>query len=119
MTHLKSFPVIALVIAAYLLMALGGSMLIDADAWAMTMPSGAELTLRGGDLFVLAGLVALFVDVVNSGGSRTVRVLLAGLTAAVAVICLVFVGLAGTATFLLLTLMALAVALARAIGARS
>jgi hypothetical protein len=118
MTHIKTFPLIALVIAAYLLMALGGSMLIDADAWAMTMPSGAELTLRGGDLYVIAGLVALFVDLVNGGGSRATRVLLAGVIAAIAVICLAFVGFAGTATFLTLTIMALVVAVARALGAR-
>ncbi len=119
MSHLRSFPVIALVIAAYLLMALGGSMLIDADAWSMTMPSGAELTLRGGDLFVIAGLVALCIDLMHSGGSRTVRVLLSGLTAAVAIACLVFFGLAGTSTFLLLSLMALIVALVRAAGTRA
>lgn len=118
MTHIKTFPLIALVIAAYLLMALGGGMLIDADAWAMTMPSGAGLTLRGGDLFVIAGLVALFVDLMNGGGSRAIRLLLSGVTAAAAVICLAFVGFAGTATFLILTIMALAAAVVRALGAR-
>lgn len=118
MTNLKSFPLISLVVAAYLLMALGGGMMIDADLWAMTMPSGAGLTLRGGDIFVLAGLVALFADLVHGGGSRALRVVLAGLTAAAALICLLVVGFAGTATFLLLTAMTLVVAAVRAIGTR-
>ena len=62
MTYVLSLPALAIVIAAYLLMAAGGGMAIDADAFSMTLASGAELTLRGGDFLVVAGLIALFLE---------------------------------------------------------
>ena len=45
MKYIISFPALAIVIAAYLLMAAGGDMLIDGDAYSMTLASGAEMTL--------------------------------------------------------------------------
>ena len=99
MTNLKSFPLISLVVG-------------------VNHHAATQRHQQIGDIFVLAGLVALFADLVHGGGSRALRVVLAGLTAAAALICLLVVGFAGTATFLLLTAMTLVVAAVRAIATR-
>ena len=66
MPYIISFPILAIVIAAYLLVAPGGGMLIDGDAYSMTLASGAEMTLRGGDFFIIAGLIALFLEMLKA-----------------------------------------------------
>lgn len=110
MRYVISFPALAIVIAAYLLMAAGGSMLIDGDAFSMTLASGAEMTLRGGDFFVAAGLFALFLEMLKAarpGRATVLDHILSTATFVVALICLLLVDYAGTATFFLLTLMTL------------
>ena len=66
MSYIISFPVLAIVIAVYLMTAAGGGMLLDGDAYSMTLASGAEMTLRGGDFFIIAGLVALFLEMLKA-----------------------------------------------------
>ena len=110
MSYIISFPILAIVIAAYLLMAAGGGMMLDADAFSTTLASGAEFTLRGGDFFVIAGLVALFFEMLKA--ARTTRAtvvdhVLSTATFIVALICFLLVGEAGTPTFFLLMLMTL------------
>ena len=110
MSYLIAFPVLAIVIAAYLLMAPGGGMLIDADALSLTLASGAEMTLRGGDFFVIAGLAALLLEMLKAarpGRASVLDHILSIATFAVALVCFLLVDFAGTATFLLLTLMTL------------
>lgn len=115
MKYVTAFPVLAIVIAAYLLMASGGSMMIDADAYSMTLMSGAEMTLRGGDFFVIAGLVALVVDVLKLRGAGRPSNLQHGLAIAtflVALNGLAMFDFAATATFFLLMVMTLLLVLA-------
>lgn len=115
MKYIAAFPVLAIVIAAYLLMASGGSMMIDADAYSMTLMSGAEMTLRGGDFFVIAGLVALVVDVLKLRGAGRPSNLQHGLAIAtflVALNGLAMFDFAATATFFLLMVMTLLLVLA-------
>ena len=110
MTYIISFPVLAIVIAAYLLLGSGGGMMIDGDAFSMTLASGAEMTLRGGDFFVIAGLLALFLEMVKAARPTRAAVLdhiLSVATFVVALVAFVLVDYAGTATFFLLTLMTL------------
>ena len=110
MPYIISFPILAIVIAAYLLVAPGGGMLIDGDAYSMTLASGAEMTLRGGDFFIIAGLIALFLEMLKAarpGRASILDHLLSTATFAVALVCFLLVESAGTATFFLLTLMTL------------
>lgn len=110
MTYIMSFPILAIVIAAYLLMAAGGGMLLDGDAYSMTLASGAEMTLRGGDFFVIAGLAVLFLEMLKAarpGRATVLDHILSVATFVVALVCFLLLDYAGTATFFLLTLMAL------------
>lgn len=110
MRYIISFPLLAIVIAAYLLMAAGGGMLLDGDAYSVTLASGAEMTLRGGDFFVIAGLLALFLEMFKAarpGRSAILDHILSTATFIVALVCFLLVDYAGTATFFLLTLMTL------------
>ena len=110
MRYLISFPTLAIVIAGYLLMASGGGMLLDGDAYSMVLASGAEITLRGGDFFVIAGLLALFLEMLKAarpGRSAILDHILSTATFIVALVCLLLVSFAGTATFFILTLMTL------------
>jgi len=119
MKYIITFPTLAVVIGAYLLMASGGDMLIDGDAYSAMLMSGTELTLRGGDFFVIAGLVALFLEMAKLSGASMIdntRHVLAILTFIVAANCFVMLDYAGTPAFLMLTIMALAVVLANGVA---
>lgn len=110
MKYIIAFPTLAIVIAAYLLMAAGGDMMIDGDAYSMTLASGAEMTLRGGDFFIIAGLVALLLEMLKAarpGRAAVVDHILSVATFVVALVCFLLVDYAGTATFFILTLMTL------------
>lgn len=110
MAYVISFPVLAIVIAVYLLSAGGGGMLLDGDAYSMTLASGAEMTLRGGDFFIIAGLLALFLEMLKAarpGRSAVLDHILSTIVFVVALVCFLLVDFAGTATFFLLTLMTL------------
>ena len=111
MRYVIAFPALAIVIAAYLLMAAGGGdMMINGDAYAMTLASGADMTLRGGDIFVIAGLVALFLEMIKAarpGRASVLDHILSIATFVVALVCFLLLDYAGTATFLILTLMTL------------
>ena len=119
MKSIISFPALAMVIAAYLLMASGGDMLIDGDAYSTTLMSGIEMTLRGGDFFVIAGLVALFLEMAKFAGGGPIsnlRHILAIVTFLVAANAFVLLDYAGTPSFLMLTIMALIVVLANGVA---
>ena len=110
MSYVLSFPILAIVIAAYLVLAAGGGMMLDADAFSTTLASGAAFTLRGGDFFVIAGLAALFLEMLKA--ARTTRAtvvdhVLSTATFIVALACFLVVEGAGTPTFFLLMLMTL------------
>lgn len=110
MKYIIAFPTLAIVIAAYLLMGSGGGMMIDGDAYSMTLASGAEMTLRGGDFFVIAGLVALFLEMIKAarpGRAAILDHMLSVATFVVALVAFLLVDYAGTATFFILTLMTL------------
>jgi hypothetical protein len=110
MRFLLSIPVLAVVIIAYLLMGMGGSLMLDADAYSATLASGAEFTLRAGDFFILAGLVALFIEMLKAarpGAGTIVDHMLSTATFVLALVCFLLVDYCGTPAFFLLTVMAL------------
>ena len=91
-------------------MAAGDGFFLNADADAMTLASGAEMTLRGGDFFVIAGLIALFLEMIKAarpGRASVLDHILSTATFVVALVCFLLVDYAGTATFFILTLMTL------------
>ena len=119
MKYITAFPVLAIVIAAYLLMGSGGDMMINGDAYSTTLMSGTEMTLRGGDFFVIGGLVAIFLEMVKLAGGGPVsnlRHVLAIATFVVAANVFVMLDYAGTASFLMLVIMSLVVVLANGVA---
>lgn len=119
MKHIIAFPFLAIVIVAYLLMASGGDMLIDGDAYSTTLMSGVEMTLRGGDIFVIAGLAALFLEMAKLAAGSQIGNLRHGLAIAtflVAANAFVLLDYAGTPSFLMLVIMSLAIVLANGVA---
>ena len=119
MKYITAIPALAIVIAAYLLMGSGGDMMIDADAYSASLMSGVEMTLRGGDFFVIAGLVALFLEMLKlaaGGAVGNLRHILAIITFIIALNCFVMIDYAGTPSFLMLTIMSLIVVLANGVA---
>ena len=110
MTILRAIPLLAIVIAVYLLMGLAGILMLDADAFNLTLPSTAVFALRAGDFFTLAGLVALFVEMLKAARSSTSAVIdhiLSTLTFIMALVAFLLVDYCGTGPFFLLTAMTL------------
>jgi hypothetical protein len=109
---LTAFPALAVPVLIYALAALfGGSEFVASigeSLFSLTMPRGVwRLSL--GDLFILAGIVALFVDLLKSTSTSTAAVVNHGLSIALFVICLVLFLLAApfvTTPFFMLMAMA-------------
>lgn len=111
MRLIQSIPALAIVIAIYNIFAFGNSML-DAESllFSWVLPSAAEVFFNVGDGFVLAGLVALFFELLKSaraGRGTIVDHMLSTITLIVAVVEFVIVPVCGTVAFFLLTAMAL------------
>ena len=110
MTYILSIPVLMFPVAAYLIMAMGGGLLLDGDAFSANLASGAGFSLRAGDFFVLAGLVALFFEMLKAaraGRGTIADHMLSTAGFAVALVCFLLLDYCGTATFFLLTVMTL------------
>jgi hypothetical protein len=110
MTYIMSIPVLAVVFAAYLVLGAGGGMMLDGDVYYGTLASGATFALRAGDLFILAGLVALFFEMLKAARAGRGTIVDHMLSTAVfvgALVCFLLVDYCGTASFFLLTVMAL------------
>jgi hypothetical protein len=103
---LFAFPLTALVVAAYNLLALAPGFAPGAEIADFTMSSGATVALTLGDALVLAALVALFFEVMKSarprGGTVVDHILSVGVFV-VALVEFLLVPFAGTASFLLIT----------------
>ena len=110
MSILRAIPALAIVLAIYLLMGLGGGLMLDGDAFMITLPSTSVFALRIGDLFVLAGLVALFFEMLKaarSSASAVIDHILSTLTFILALVAFLLVEYCGTGAFFLLTVMTL------------
>ena len=104
-------PLLALLWLVYNAMLLtGASSVLERVVSSFTLPSGAVWAMRGGDVLVALGLFALYVEMLKStrtGTSSVVEHSLSVLVLVLFVVEFIVVPGAGTATFLLLALMAL------------
>ena len=111
MRHILSFPSIALVIIAFNILGASGQWM-DSESliWDGVLPSGGEFYLKVGDIFVLAGLVALFFEIIKAarlGAGTIVDHMLSTATFIVALVEFLLVPFCATATFFFLMLMSL------------
>jgi hypothetical protein len=111
MRHILSIPALAIVIGLFNLLNGAGAMMDTESLYLDQMlPSGAEFYLKVGDLFVLAGLVALFFEIIKAarlGAGTIVDHMLSTATFIVALVEFLLVPFCGTSTFFFLVVMAL------------
>ena len=129
----RAFPLLLLVVVAYNLVAFGGAAglglplsgtteaetapevfspyaLMESVVFSIPMPSGSEWALNYGDIFVVFGLIMLFVELIRSTQSDGTAITNHALSLGVLVLCLVeFIIVPGfsTSTFFFLMFMAL------------
>ena len=106
MRYILSIPAIALVIIAFNALGMAGQWM-DSESlyWDGVLPSEAEFYLKVGDLFVVAGLVALFLEIIKAarlGAGTIVDHMLSTATFIVALVEFLLVPFCGTATFFFL-----------------
>ena len=111
MRYILSIPALALVVIAFNILGLTGQWM-DSESliWDGVLPSGGEFYLKVGDFFVVAGLVALFFEIIKAarlGAGTIVDHMLSTATFIVALVEFLFVPFCGTATFFFLMLMSL------------
>ena len=110
MRALIAFPLTALVIIAYNVLALLPGFAPGAEVAEFTMSSGAVVALTTGDILILAGLVTLFFEMLKSARPRAGAIVDHILSVGVLIVGLVeflLVPFAGTASFLILTFICL------------
>ena len=109
MRWLRAIPIPALVLLAYnALVLLGGdpAATLTAKVIGASLASGAAFTLTTGEILLLAGIVALFIEIVKATRSSTASAVEHALSALVFAAYLVeflLVKTAGTGVFLILT----------------
>ncbi len=111
MRYILSIPALAVVIVAYNLLDYAGSMMDTESLYLdQILPSTAEFYLKVGDLFILAGLIALFFEIIKAarlGAGTIVDHMLSTATFIVAILEFLLVPFCGTSTFFFLMVMAL------------
>jgi hypothetical protein len=111
MRYILSIPALAIVILAFNLLDYSGAMMDTESLYLdQVLPSTAEFYLKVGDLFVLAGLVALFFEIIKAarlGAGTIVDHMLSTATFIVALVEFLLVPFCGTSTFFFLMIMAL------------
>ena len=110
MRALIAFPLTALVVIAYNMLAFLPGFVPGAEIGEFTLASGAVVVLTTGDILVLAGLIALFFEMLKSArprGSAIVDHILSVGVLIVAIVEFLLVPSAGTASFLIITVLCL------------
>ena len=113
-----AFPLLALVVVIYNLVALtfGGLRATNAQdelsqpLFSVHMASGAVWSVGLGDLLLVASLVILFIELLKSTSSRRVAIVNHSLSMVLFIVCLIqflLFGAFATSTFFLITLMVL------------
>ena len=72
---MASFPLLAIIVAAYTLLALAAPGWLDAVLFGLPLLSRAALLFRGGDLLLVIGLILLCVEVYRATSSSTGAIL--------------------------------------------
>lgn len=111
---LTAFPALTLAVVLYAIAALFGGdgfrESLSGGVLALNMPAGVAWQLTAGDLFIMIGIVALFVDLLKSTSTSTAAVVNHVLSTALFVICLVLFLLVPafvTTAFFMIMIMAL------------
>ncbi len=114
---LRQFPLLAIVLVLYNLLALGNGAFSSEtqgtlNAWSVIIPmvSGDKWELRFGDVLILFSLMLLFIEVVKATRTTSREVMNHGLSLITFIICLIeFIVVPGfaTSTFFFITLMTL------------
>ncbi len=111
MRYFLSIPALALVILAYNALDYAGSMMDTESLYLdQVLPSGTEFYLKVGDLFVTAGLIALFFEIIKAARLGAGTILDHMLSTAIFIVALMeflLVPFCGTSTFFFLVVMAL------------
>jgi len=110
MRFILAVPLIAVVMVIYTALAINPNFSAGSAFMDWVLPSGAELFLTFGDIIVIAGLVALFFEVIKSarlGAGTIIDHMLSTATFIIALIVFLLVQAFGTPAFLMLTVMAL------------
>ena len=107
---MASFPLLAIIVAAYTLLALGAPGWLDAVLFELPLLSGAMLLFRGGDLLLVIGLLLLCVEIYRATSSATGAILnhvLSLIVFIIALIELIVMPRMANMTFFLIVLMTL------------
>ena len=110
MRFIRAIPLIAVIMVIYSALAVDPNFSAGSAFMDWVLPSGAELFLTFGDIFVILGLVALFFEVIKSArlsAGTVVDHMLSTATFIAALIVFLLVQAFGTPAFLMLTIMAL------------
>jgi hypothetical protein len=105
-----AIPLVAVILIIFAVLAMGSGFSPGAALLELALPSGGDLFLTVGDVFVLAGLVALFLEVIKAarlGAASVVDHMLSTAAFIAALIGLLLVPALATPSFFLLTIMAL------------
>ena len=115
---LRMFPLLMIVVIIYTVLALGGGATNHADIQrlltdpltSLALPSGERWSFNLGDLFILFGLVLLFVEIVKSTRTSARQIIHHGFSMLTFIVALIeFIALKGfaTSTFLIIVAMTL------------
>jgi hypothetical protein len=111
MRYILSIPALAVVILVYNLLDYSGSMMDTESLYLdQILPSTTEFYLKVGDMFILAGLIALFFEIIKAarlGAGTIVDHMLSTATFVVALVEFLLVPFCGTSTFFFLMVMSL------------
>jgi hypothetical protein len=112
--QLTAFPSLAIPVVLYAVAAFffgaGFREAIDANVLSLPVPAGVRWELSWGEIIVLIGLVALFVDLLKAAGTGTATIVNHMLSAVVFIVCLIFFLITPsfvTSPFFMLTFMCL------------
>ena len=107
---MASFPLLAIIVAAYTLLALVAPAWLEAVLFGFPLLSGAMLLFRGGDLLLVIGLLLLCVEIYRATSSATGAILnhvLSLIVFIIALIELIVMPRMANMTFFLIVLMTL------------
>jgi hypothetical protein len=86
---MASFPLLAIIVAVYTLLALAAPGWLDGDLFFLPLLSGEALPFQGGDLLLVIGLILLCVEVYRATSSSTGAILNHVLSLVVFIIALI------------------------------
>lgn len=107
---MASFPLLAIIVAAYTLLALVAPAWLEVVLFGLPLLSGAMLLFRGGDLLLVIGLLLLCVEIYRATSSATGAILnhvLSLIVFIIALIELIVMPRMANMTFFLIVLMTL------------